>query len=373
MKSSPPKPKVFPYSINKPLIGVLSCPIGKRARPILSNYRELIIQGRKRGITVYVFEPQGVDWKRRQVLGWTLSKGAEKGWLLYKFPLFDVVYNRIPNRNAENRPEVQKCFEHLKRENIPFFNPRYLDKWVVYNLLAKDRKLMGHLPKTQLFSTAGLLEMLDKAGSVYLKPRSGSVGRGIMRIDKMASGFRINVRTGKGYVAYNEKEIAGIAARLKSKQPQKKYIIQETIDLARYQGRIFDIRTLMQKDLQGEWKVTGTGARWAAKNAFLTHVPNDGQVIPLKNALSDVLENSEIRMHVIYDRIMELAYAVGTCIDRNSDMPFGELSLDIALDANLSLWLIEVNSKPFRFDEPGIRILSRNRVLDYATFLTRSK
>jgi hypothetical protein len=181
----------------------------------------LIIQGRKRGITVYVFEPQGVDWKRRQVLGWTLSKGAEKGWLLYKFPLFDVVYNRIPNRNAENRPEVQKCFEHLKRENIPFFNPRYLDKWVVYNLLAKDRKLMGHLPKTQLFSTAGLLEMLDKAGSVYLKPRSGSVGRGIMRIDKMASGFRINVRTGKGYVAYNEKEIAGIAARLKSKQPQK--------------------------------------------------------------------------------------------------------------------------------------------------------
>ena len=123
MKSSPPKPKVFPYSINKPLIGVLSCPIGKRARPILSNYRELIIQGRKRGITVYVFEPQGVDWKRRQVLGWTLSKGAEKGWLLYKFPLFDVVYNRIPNRNAENRPEVQKCFEHLKRENIRFSIP----------------------------------------------------------------------------------------------------------------------------------------------------------------------------------------------------------------------------------------------------------
>jgi len=373
MKSSLPKPKAFPFLSNKPLIGVLSCPIGKRTRPILSNYQELIIQGRKRGITVFVFEPKGVDWKHRQVLGWTLVKGAERGWILYNFPLPDVVYNRIPNRKAESRPEVQRCFEHLKQENIPFFNPCYLDKWVVYNWLAKDRTLMGHLPKTQLFSMVGLNEMLEKAGSVYLKPRLGSVGRGIMRIDKVQSGFRINVRTGKGYATYNEKEIARITARLKSKKPQKEYIIQETIDLARYQGRIFDIRTLIQKDLEGEWKVTGIGARLAAKNAFLTHVPNDGQVIPLKTALGEVLENSEIRMHVIYDRVVELAQAVGTCIDRSSNMAFGELSLDIALDANLSLWLLEVNSKPFRFDEPDIRILSRNRVLDYATFLTRSK
>ncbi|NLW44141.1 MAG: YheC/YheD family protein [Syntrophomonadaceae bacterium] len=373
MKSSPPEAKAFPYFINKPLIGVLSCPIGRRTRPILSNYRELIIQGRKRGITVYVFEPRGVDWKRRQVWGWTLGREAGNGWRLYKFPLFDVVYNRIPNRKAENRPEVQKCIEQLERENIPFFNPCYLDKWVVYNWLAQDRKLTGHLPKTRLFSIAGLTEMLDKAGSVYLKPRAGSVGRGIMRIDKTPSGYRVHIKTGKGYAAHTENGVAGIAARLKSKQPQKEYIVQETVDLARYRGRIFDIRTLIQKDLQGEWKVTGMGARLAAKNAFLTHVPNYGQVVPLKDVLSELLENSEIRMHVIYDRIIELAHAVGTCVDRNSNMAFGELSLDIGLDANLSLWLIEVNSKPFRFDEPDIRILSRNRVLDYATYLTRSK
>ncbi len=374
MKGLAKNPRAYPLSINKPLIGVLSCPIGARSRPILSNYQELVLQGQKRGITVYVFDPQDVDWDKKQVVGWTLGKDTSRDkWHLYRFPLFDVVYNRIPNRAAERRPAVKECLERLKRENIPFFNPNYLDKWITYNWLVKDRQIIGHLPKTELFSKTGLEQMLKESDSVYLKPRWGSVGRGIVRVDKVKAGFSINRRTAKGYVTHTEKDIAKVIARLKSLHNLKDYMIQKTIDLARYQGRVFDIRTLIQKDTKGEWKVTGTGVRLAAANAHLTHVPNGGQVLPLTTALGDILEANEIRMHVIHDRIIELALAVAACIDRSSNMTFGELSLDIALDTNLSLWLIEANSKPFRFDEPEIRKLSRNRVLDYATFLTRQK
>ena len=59
----------------------------------------------------------------------------------------------------------------------------------------------------------------------------------------------------------------------------------------------------------------------AAKNAFLTHVLNYGQVVPLKDVLSELLENSEIRMHVIYDRIIELAHAVGTVLTGTATWP----------------------------------------------------
>lgn len=374
MKGSSKNPKAYPSSINKPIIGVLSCPIGAKTRPILSNYKELVAQGMKRGITVYVFRPQDVDWVKRHVMGWSLVKdtGRHK-WGLFKFPLFEVVYNRIPNRKSERNPAVKQCLDNLHREKIPFFNPCFLDKWITYNWLIGDRKVSGHLPKTELFNKPGLERMLADFGSVYLKPRLGSVGRGIIRIDKVKTGFRINSRTAKGYVAHTEKGISQVIARIKSIHPLNQYMVQETIDLARYQDRVFDIRTLLQKDIQGKWNVTGIGVRLAAKNAHLTHVPNGGQILPLKTALRDILEANEIKMHVIYDRIIELAQAVAACIDKSSHMAFGELSLDIALDNNLSLWLIEANSKPFRFDEPEIRQLSRNRVLDYATFLTRQK
>ena len=374
MKDSLKNPKAYPSSTNKPLIGVLSCPIGSRSRPILSNFRELVLQGRKRGIVVYVFDPQGIDWDRRRVIGWTLAKdtGSNK-WVLYRFPLFDVVYNRIPNRKAEKRVAVKKCLERLRQENIPFFNPCYLDKWISYNWLKRDRKIIGHLPKTELLNKPGLEQMLKESGSVYLKPRFGSVGRGIVRVDRTKSGFNMYCRTPRGYVTHTEKDVSKVIARLRSMHPRNDYLMQKTIDLARYRGRVFDIRTLIQKDIKGEWKVTGTGVRLAEENAHLTHVPNGGQVLPLKTALDDILEANEIKMHVIYDRIIELAQAVAACIDQSSHMTFGELSLDIALDNNLSLWLIEANSKPFRFDEPEIRALSRNRVLDYATFLTRQK
>lgn len=374
MKNSTKNPPAYPSPIKKPLIGVLSCPIGAKTRPILSNYRELVAQGKKRGITVYVFHPQDVEWNKRQVIGWTLGKNSGKdSWVLYRFPLFDLVYNRIPNRTAEKRPAVKRCLDNLQRENIPVFNPSFLDKWVTYNWLLSDRKVSGHLPKTYLFNKSGLERMLREYGSVYLKPRQGSVGRGIVRIDTNKQGYVIYSRSANGYVTHIEKNISKAIARIKTIYPRNDYMMQQTIDLARYKGRVFDIRTLIQKDLEGKWKVTGVGVRLAAKNAHLTHVPNGGQILPLKTALDDILEANEIRMHVVHDRIIELAQAVASCIDRNSHTSFGELSLDIALDTNLSLWLIEANSKPFRFDEPDIRELSRNRVLDYATYLTRQK
>ena len=246
----------------------------------------------------------------------------------------------------------------------------FLDKWVTYNWLIRDRKIIGHLPQTELFSKFGLEQMLMDSGSVYLKPRFGSVGRGIVRVDRVKSGFCIYSKHAKQYKKHTEKDISRVIAWLKSARTLHSYMIQKTIDLARYQGRVFDIRTLVQKDIQGEWKVTGTGVRLAAENAHLTHVPNGGKVLPLKTALSDIMDANEIRMRVIYDRIIELAQAVASCIDQSNHLAFGELSLDIALDTNRSLWLIEANSKPFRFDEPEIRVLSRNRVLDYAIYLT---
>ncbi len=158
----------YPLRIIKPLIGVLSHPIGTRARPILANFRELVTVGKKRGLTVYVFQPQNVDWKKRQVIGWILhsTDSSRNRWVLYRFPLFDVVYNRLPNRKIESRLIVKQFIERLQQENIPFFNPCFLDKWIIYSWLAKDRRITSNLPRTELLNQSGLQQMLDSYGSV---------------------------------------------------------------------------------------------------------------------------------------------------------------------------------------------------------------
>ncbi|MCC3377739.1 YheC/YheD family protein, partial [Cohnella sp. REN36] len=44
----------------------------------------------------------------------------------------------------------------------------------------------------------------------------------------------------------------------------------------------------------------------------------------------------------------------------------GEVSMDIGIDKHAKIWFIEANAKPGKFDEPHIRRLSLQRIVEYA-------
>jgi len=358
-----------------PRLGILSYPIGKKTSPPLSNFRELALAGKKRRITVIVFKPQDVNWSLHRVEGWILkgSDGAAPKWQHVQLPLFDVVYNRIPNRKTENQNEVQWFFQEMNYRGIPFFNPSFLDKWTIFRWIQSNQEINKHLPHSVLFTKSEFMKMLEKNTSVFIKPRLGSLGRGIMRIDMNEQDIIVNILTPRGYETSRFKDYHTVCDWLETKRGSKNYIIQEAIKLARYKNRVFDIRTLVQKDIQGNWTVTGMGARWAAANAHLTHVPNGGQVLPLSTVLAELPNKPGIRMEVLNRHLHDLSINTALTIDKAGGGRFGEMSMDIGLDTQLNLWLIEANSKPFSFDEPAIRQISRNRILDYAIFLFKQR
>ncbi|HRX22151.1 MAG TPA: YheC/YheD family protein, partial [Syntrophomonadaceae bacterium] len=141
----------------------------------------------------------------------------------------------------------------------------------------------------------------------------------------------------------------------------------------RHNGRIFDLRSQFQKNGEGKWILTGVGVRIAGKNRFVTHIPNGGSladyndIIPLFNDLAvDESQSYERQLKTIGLFIPKL-------LEEKLQLNLGILSMDIGIDPGGRMLILEVNSKPARFDEPYIRQRHLDNLVDYFIFLTRKK
>lgn len=67
-------------------------------------------------------------------------------------------------------------------------------KWNQYAKMRKDPLLKGMLVPTERYTARRLRRGLKRFSSVFLKPEVGGQGRGIIKIDRLSSGFLI--RTG---------------------------------------------------------------------------------------------------------------------------------------------------------------------------------
>lgn len=368
-------PKPFPGR-GKGLIGVLYHPLIEKKRGFpagqLPGFRELVMEGKRHGFVVFVFAPEDVNLKNKKIVGSTLIwKGDQYVWQSFKFPLPDVVYNRILKRSLEKRLKVRNIMTGLEKlGKTVIFNPCYLNKWEVYNWLTADDGLIFHLPATGELTLENLRAFLYRYRTVFVKPKAGSLGQGIIRVEKVKQGCRCLRRSNGLFVDQEVPKVQDVI-KLVGRSKTRSYLIQQGINLMLYENAPFDIRALVQKDGSGSWSLTGMAARVAAPLAHLTHVPNGGRAAALSVVLAENLYPKE-REKVIA-ALKDFAVRVATSLEEKSGLMFGELSLDIGLDQDRRIWLIEVNSKPFRFDEEDIRKLSKERIIEYAGYLINKK
>ncbi|MGE5371188.1 MAG: YheC/YheD family protein [Solirubrobacterales bacterium] len=372
-----PKPSVRQGVYATPILGILTHPlrIPKTAPPkiIRNNFRELVLAGQRMGMTVYVFVADGVAPDGRTVRGITLERVSGKYiWKETVFPLPDVVYNRIPNRRFEILPPVRDVLRSFRDHyHIPIFNPHFIDKWTLNEWLSKDQKISAYVPETVRFSATGLKQMLKRHSEVYIKPSNGSLGRGIIKVSPAQSGY-VCIRQIKGrFCSIRYRSLEKLTSGLKRVIRNQPYMIQQALPLATYHGSGFDIRTLVQKDGNGDWQLTGMAVRASKAGAHVTHVVNGGYAVPLRKALLHVTQHNEPKTEALLERLFAFARMLPARLEAASGMRFGEFSFDIGLSRDSSIWIIEANAKPFKFDEDEIRLVSRRRVLEYAAYLCR--
>lgn len=362
-------------SEKKPVVAVLTVDDNVRMfRGNRSNFRDLVKTGQELDCPVYVLTAKDLKLSAKRVQGY-LFHPEEKTWKKHWFPLPDVIYNRIPLREDEKKPEVRrKIDEVIQHESIHLFNPFFFNKRRLFEWLKKGRATKTLVPDTKkMLGPKTLTTMLEKYGSLYLKPESGKAGKGIMllRLDvNHPRPYRLTIQGKKRRnIIYRTAKLPLLWKRIKKEAGATPYIMQEGIELTSYHGRHFDMRVLVQKNGKGIWMVTGIGARLAGPKRITTHVPQGGSIEDPEKMLLPAFGTETTAL--LLSRIKSSALLIAKQIEKESGFQLGEMSMDLGVDTDGRLWFFEANAKPMKFDEPHIRKKSLERIFQYSQFLYR--
>jgi hypothetical protein len=121
------------------------------------------------------------------------------------------------------------------------------------------------------------------------------------------------------------------------------YLVQQGIDLLRYEDRPFDLRVLTQKNLQGAWETTGMLGRVAAPQKVVTNYHNGGSIFSVDALFQEHMSPAEMISTV--QQLKSLGVKIAAQLE-TAYPGLKEIGLDVAMDQHHDLWLLEVNTLP---------------------------
>ena len=271
------------------------------------------------------------------VLAFTKQDGNFKR---VRMSLPEVIHNRTIQQTTAARHQMTE----LQRFGSHIFNSwnRY-SKLYLHQLLMKDTQLRPHLPGTMTATNKTVREMKIYYDSLIVKPDNSSIGRGVMKLDRLDSGWQLTYPY-RG-VWRTRSFAAALPLQLRRQMRAKRYMVQQRLPLATYQGSPFDLRVSVQRCSSGDWAVTGIAAKVAAPGSPVTNVARGGSVHRLETVLSHLPEMEFIRIRSgIADFCLHAADTLSTHLPNLADLGF-----DIGLtDAGFPMF-IECNGRDLRY------------------------
>ncbi|MBM7646911.1 hypothetical protein JOD45_003146 [Scopulibacillus daqui] len=335
-----------------PLIGIFTTgklknslrPFGERTH----EFKHLLSHVHKKGGYAFIFCPNDIDWQNGLIDGLFYCEG----WITFKAPFPNIVYDRIPSRRTDRDPGIKQMKEKFMHEyGIPWFNSRFFDKWAIYQLLKNHPLSSQYLPNTEEnISLHAIRQFLNLYQSVYLKPKNGSKGLGIKKLEKESESLICEYYDQGQYYKENYKTLSDFIRRHFPGDLLSHYILQQRICLMKENERPLDFRIHTNKDGNGKWRVSAAAAKIAGHNGITTHVAYGGEVKSLYALFSD-------RADEYLKKLVHAALTLTEIIDQQSHELIGELGLDIGIDEDGRIWLFEANSRPGHtiFKNPAIR------------------
>ncbi|GED68287.1 hypothetical protein BRE01_19890 [Brevibacillus reuszeri] len=363
-----------------PAIGIVTTGIRRDPKqpigPRTSFFHKLLQAQEGKGVFYYIFSPHDVDWKNNQVSAWFLRKGKNGGYLWKKMltAMPDVIYDRIPSRSAEKHEAVQEFkYKLASYPDTPMFNQGFFNKWGVHQLLYPNPEVNEHIPETYTSpSLVTVRNLLRKYPIVYLKPKNGSLGYGIVKVVKQNSGgYDASYHNGSGNVKRHFAKLSSLYQHVFRSRRVSAYLAQQGIPLMTFHGRPFDFRVHLHKNQQNEWVVSCTAAKVAGSGSVTTHVRTGGTVIPGDELLNHLFGKQKAMMT---ERVSEASIRLATAIELAKGVDLGELGLDMGIDTHGHVWMFEANSKPGRSIFKHARLKqadqeSRKLLVDYSCYL----
>ncbi|WCK52789.1 YheC/YheD family protein [Aneurinibacillus sp. Ricciae_BoGa-3] len=331
--------------MNVPYVGVLlnrsmfkGIPTGKTQTEKLAFYDE---GAKKYGVKPCYFCLEDVSPKRDRVKAYVKTA---QSYQLIEIPLPPIIHNRALyfSRIAKNK------ITQLAERGIIIFNRwnRY-GKLYIHSLLVEDPAIADHLPETVSGSLDNLRYMMGKHRALFLKPDSGSIGAGIMRIEKKKNKWVLPYRE-----MINNKRVwlrkefqQQIPLRIQQAFEKRAYLIQEALPLAEYKKRPFDFRVSVQRNFTGEWSITGIVGKVAKAGHYLSNVGQGGKVYTIQQLLQ---EYPNLKEREVVQSITQLSLAI---VERLSMVlpDLADVGLDIGISNEGFPFFIECNGRDQRY------------------------
>lgn len=361
-----------------PLIGFLITRGRKRGTPPYSlqnkQLHNFLTYCMNQDYIGFVFYPESLDTDARKVSGLFLDHNPDGTltWKKHDFPLPDVVYDRILHRTIERKEITKLVKSFFMNESLTtYFNPKFLNKWETHSILSSSPELQQYLPETADFNDSGkLADLLERHKTVYMKPIHGSLGQGIFKITVTPQGYCSQHRKGKRtftQVFDNFKELLNSLRLLKK---NSKCIVQQGLDLLKYQDRVFDLRVLVQKSGDGQWEITAMVARIANEQSIFPNIAAGGEAVNMETVWQDLFSASWSESETC-KLTQEIGITAAEVLEKKLGT-FCEIGLDIGIDKDKNVWIIEINSKPsrkvFSKDQLNLKKLSIRKPIDFAAY-----
>jgi hypothetical protein len=218
-----------------------------------------------------------------------------------------------------------------------------LGKYLLWLHFSKNKQISPYLPATRRLNHEAFVTYLRRYQMIYAKPSGGSMGIGIMKI--WTKDDRVFVK--KTVLPTRSFATEEAAWRyIRQQQGGKPYIVQQGLRLATIDGRVFDIRVMMQRTAPGgPWKYSGMLAKVAGHSSVVTNVAlSKGSVLEIEPALKRAFRWNEKTIQEKTALLKSVALRAANHFD--TYQKYRELGFDMAFDANGKLWMIEQNTGP---------------------------
>ncbi len=263
-----------------------------------------------------------------------------------------VIYDRAPVLDPAGSPAADRARGLFDRAGIPFVNPRSfihqaVDKMEICRSMAAGGVAV---PRTGCLGERALRAFLDRYDHVYVKPRAGSGGTGVMEIVRCGGGRHVIRTLAATYESWGDQPVRDRVMELAGRFPgeSRGFLVQQGISAEPADDRRFprfDLRLLMQKNGQARWVLTGLAARVSQTGGPTTNLSNGARSEEAEPVL-DTLYGRPLREEILH-RAAEASFAVCGILESEFG-PIGEVGLDIVPDAAGTPWIIEINARPGR-------------------------
>lgn len=338
-----------------PLIGLLMSEEDAKLNPSFLN--KMMVYIRKYSElhgAVVVFALDKVDTSSLLIEGYCynpIDNSFQKGL----FPYPSAIYRTIGLNDTWK--------EHFHSEiGDKFFNNQYFSKWKMNEWLSVFEDINSHIPYTVMYkSSDDIFDMLGKFKDIYIKPVSGLRGHGIIKASLKNNLYTFKSRV-KGSNFVDSFDCIDTADEyIKKSLSDGKHLVQQSIQLLKYNDRVIDFRCVMQKNQSCRWVCNAIIARCGDKGSIVSNISSGGSAYRADDLFKNILRFPPQKCDYLINSMKEFALMVCNKLD-DIGINCGTLGLDIGINENNELWLIEINN---RDPDPTIALDINDRELYY--------